>query len=71
MSLKKEYVRDGKHGIIGSITSGFSDTSAVVRDENNAILGRTSERFNTVRDLHGNLLSINSADPGLLLGKRK
>ena len=71
MSLKKEYVRDGKRQIIGSITTGFSDTSAVVRDEDNGISGRTSERYDTTRDEHGNLVSINSPDPGLLLGRRK
>ena len=71
MSLKKEYVRDGKRQIIGSITTGFSDTSAVVRDEDCEIVGRTSERFRTTRDEHANLLSINSLDPGLLLGRRK
>ena len=71
MSLNKEYVRDGKRRIIGSVTTGFSDTSAVVRDERNQITGRTSERFRTTRDEHANLLSINSPDPGLLLGRRK
>ena len=71
MSLKKEYVRDGKRQIIGSVTSGFSDESAVVRDEDNKLSGRTSERYDTTRDGHGNLVSINSADPGLLIGKRK
>jgi hypothetical protein len=71
MSLKKEYVRDGKRRIIGSVTSGFSDESAVVRNEDNEIVGRTSERFHTTRDGHGNLISINSPDPGLLLGRRK
>jgi hypothetical protein len=71
MSLKKEYVRDGKRRIIGSVTSGFSDTSAVVRNEENRIAGRTSERFRTTRDERANLLSINSPDPGLLLGRRK
>jgi hypothetical protein len=71
MSLKKEYVRDGKRQIIGSVTSGFSDTSAVVRDEDNKLSGRTSERYDTTRDGHENLVSINSADAGLLLGKRK
>jgi hypothetical protein len=71
MSLKKEYVRDGKRQIIGSVTSGFSDTSAVVRDEDNQIAGRTSERFHTTRDEHGNLVSINSPDPGLLIGRKK
>jgi hypothetical protein len=71
MSLSKKYVRDGKRQIIGSVTSGFSDESAVVRDEDNKLSGRTSERYDTTRDGHGNLVSINSADPGLLIGKRK
>ena len=71
MSLSKKYVRDGNRRIIGSVTTGFSDTSAVVRDEENKIAGRTSERFHTTRDEHANLLSINSPDPGLLLGRRK
>jgi hypothetical protein len=71
MSLKKVFVRDGKRSIIGSVTSGYNDTSAVVRDENNQIAGRSSERFHTTRDKHGNLVSTNSPDPGLLLGRRK
>jgi hypothetical protein len=70
MSLTKGYLRDGKNRIIGSITSGYSDTSTVVRDEHDQIAGRTSERFNTVRDAHGNLVSINSSDPGLI-GRKK
>jgi hypothetical protein len=69
--LKKDYVRGGKRQIIGSVTTGFSDTSAVARDEQNRITGRTSERFRTTRDNHGNLVSSNSPDPGLLLGRRK
>ena len=71
MSLNKKYVRDGKRRIIGSVTSGFDDTTAVVRGERNQITGRTSERFRTTRDGRGNLVSINSPDPGLLLGRRK
>jgi hypothetical protein len=71
MSLTKRYVRDGKNRIIGSITSGYSDTSAVIRDEHEQIAGRTNERFKTVRDAHGNLVSINSSDPGLLIGRKK
>jgi len=71
MSLTKRYLRDGKNRIIGSITSGYSDTSTVVRDEHDQIAGRTSERFNTVRDAHGYLVSINSSDPGLLIGRKK
>jgi hypothetical protein len=71
MSLTKRYVRDGKNRIIGSITSGYSDSSSVIRDDHEQILGRTSERCNTVRDAHGNLVSINSSDPGLLIGRKK
>lgn len=68
--LKKDYVRDGKRRIIGSVTNGFSDTSVVVRDEKDQIAGRTTERFRTTRDKGGNLVSINSPDPGLLIRKK-
>lgn len=71
MSLKKEYVRDGNRRIIGSVTTGYSDTSSVVRNEQNDIAGRTNGRFNTTRDAHGKLVSTNSADPGFLIGRKK
>ena len=71
MSLKKTYVRDGERRIIGSVTTGFSDESAVVRDEDGQIVGRTSDRFDTTRDEHGQIVSINTADPGLLIGRKK
>lgn len=68
MSLSKEYVRDGKRRIIGSITSGFSGgTSDVVRDEHNEITGRTSDLFGTTRDEKGGLVPIYTSDPGLLI----
>jgi hypothetical protein len=68
--LKKDYIRDGTRRIIGSVTTGYSDTSAVVRDEGNRIAGRTSERFHTTRDSNGNLVSINSSDPGVLIRRK-
>jgi hypothetical protein len=68
--LKKKFVRDGTRRIIGSVTTGYSDTSTVVRDEGNRIAGRTSDRFHSTRDSSGKLVSINSADPGLLIRKR-
>ena len=69
--LKKDYIRDGKNQIIGSVTNGFDDTTAVTRDEHNTITGRTNDRFHTTRDEHGKLVSINSADPGLLINRKK
>jgi len=72
MPLSKEYVRDGKRRIIGSVTTGFTGAfDTIVRDESGDFLGRTSEKFQTIRDSKGKLDSINSADPGLLIGKRK
>ena len=68
--LKKDFVRDGTRKIIGSVTTGYSDTSSIVRDERNQITGRTNDRFRTTRDSSGKLVSINSADPGLLIRKR-
>lgn len=71
MPLNKEYVRDGQRRIIGSITTGFTGAfDTIVRDDSGHYLGRTSEHFGTTRDEHGNLVSINTADPGLLI-KRK
>ena len=69
--LKKDYVRDGNRKIIASATTGFTDSSAVVRDEENRITGRTNERFHTTRDAHGSLVSVNSSDPGLLIRRKK
>ena len=68
MTLVKKYVRDGKNRLIGSVTTGFSDGSSIVRDAEGAIKGRTSDRFDTTRDSHGNLISINTSDFGLLFG---
>ena len=69
--LKKDYVGDGNRRIIASVTTGFSDSTAVVRDEGNGITGRTNERFQTTRDAHGSLVSINSSDAGLLIRRKK
>jgi hypothetical protein len=71
MPLKKEYIRDSARRIVGSITSGYSDTSEVVRNEDGEISGRTSERFSNTRDRSGNLISVNSSDPGLLIKRKK
>ena len=72
MSLSKEYIRGAKREILGSVTTGYSGgTTAVVRDEHNQITGRTSDLFNTTRDEHGGLVSINRSDPGLLIGRGK
>jgi len=70
MSLEKEFIRDGKRRIIGSVTTGYvGPFETIVRDEQNNITGSTSERFNTPRDEHDSLISINSSDAGLLIGK--
>jgi hypothetical protein len=68
--LKKDFIRDGSRKIIGSVTTGYSDSSSVVRDDQNRITGRTNERFNTTRDSSSKLISTNSADPGLLIRKK-
>jgi hypothetical protein len=71
MSLTKTYVRGHNREIISSITSGFSDETETVRDAENHILGKVSHRFENTRDARGNLVSVDTADPGLLIGRRK
>jgi hypothetical protein len=62
MSLKKEYVRDGKNRLIGSVTSGFAGDSNVVRDDRGKLLGRTSGQLHTTRDERGGLVSTNTSE---------
>lgn len=69
--LKKHFIRDGNRRITASVTTGYSDTSSIVRDQRDQFTGRTNERFNTVRDAHGNLVSTNSADPGIVIGRTR
>jgi hypothetical protein len=72
MSLEKHYIRDGQRRVIGSVTTGYTGSfESIVKDEHEQIVGRTSERFHTTRDEHGNLVSINTADPGLLIKSKK
>jgi hypothetical protein len=71
MALTRKYVRNGERKIIGSVTSGFPDGVAVVRDEHNRYIGRTNERLETTRDALGKLISTNSADPGLLIRRKE
>lgn len=68
MSLSKTYVRNGNRKIIASITAGFSDQTEIVRDANNRISGKVNHRFHNTRDAHGWLVSIDTADGGLLIG---
>ena len=70
--LKKKYVRDGEHRIIGSVTSGYEGAyDAIVRDEREQVVGHISERFATTRDEKGGLVSSNTADAGLLIRRKK
>jgi hypothetical protein len=71
MLLIKNFVRDSTKQTIASVTTGFDDSSSVVRDNGGSILGRTSERFSNTRDSSGRLVSSNTPDPGLLINPKK
>ncbi len=66
--LTKKFIRDGKNRLIGSVTTGFAGGSSIVRDAEGRILGRTNDRFSNTRDSHGDLVSIDTPDAGLLFG---
>jgi hypothetical protein len=71
MALDKKYMRGGKNEIIGSVTTGFhGGWSAVVRDKDNRVVGYTSDTFHTTRRTDGSLVSVDTADPGLLIPKK-
>lgn len=71
MSLEKKYIKDEKRQIIGSVTTGYGAEQSIVRDSGGSVTGRTSGVFNTARDGKGNLKSVNSSDPGLLIKPKK
>jgi hypothetical protein len=71
MALEKNVIRDGKRQIIGSVTTGFDDGHSVVRDSHGHILGRALPRDDQTRDSSRRLVSSNTADPGLLINRKK
>jgi hypothetical protein len=71
MPLEKTYVRGGRNEILGNVTSGFhGGISAVVRDKDNRVVGYTSDTFHTTRRTDGSLVSVDTADPALLIPKK-
>jgi hypothetical protein len=71
MALEKKYIRGGKNEVLGSVTTGFTGGfSAVVRDSENRVVGYTSDDFHTTRRTDGSLVSVDTADPGLLIPKK-
>jgi hypothetical protein len=69
MSLKREIVRRSGE-VLGTITTGYSDGSATVRDSTGRVTGHTSDRFHTTRDAAGRLVSNTTASPGMLIRKK-
>ena len=69
MPLEKKYIRNGRNQLIGSVTSGYSDSTEVARDEKGKLLGKSNAKFSTTRDVRNRLLSIDTADAGLLFGR--
>ena len=68
--LTTKYIRDGKNQLIGTTTTSTSSNGdTIVRDRNGKILGRANETFNNTRDSQGRIVSLNTADAGLLLRK--
>jgi hypothetical protein len=66
MPLTKRFIRDGRNRLLGSITSGFSDSTEVARDAEGRLLGKANHKIGNTRDSHGGLVSIDTADAGLL-----
>lgn len=69
MPLEKKFIRDGRNRLIGSVTSGYSDSTETVRDAEGKLLGKTNRKFSNTRDAHGRLVSIDTPNAGLLFGR--
>lgn len=68
MPLEKKYIRNGRNQLVGSVTSGYSDSTEIVRDDKGTVLGKTNRNFSTTRDVRNRLVTIDTADAGLLFG---
>ena len=64
MSLKTRFVRDSRGIIAGTVTSGFSDGSELIKNKFGQAIGRTVPRVGT-KDMHNAIVSRTS-DPGFL-----
>jgi hypothetical protein len=60
--------RDGQNRIVGTATTN-SNGDTVARDCKGNILGRSSQTFNNTRGPNDRIVSNNTADARLLLGK--
>lgn len=69
MPLEKKYIRNGRNQLVGSVTSGYSDSTEVARDAQGKLLGKTNRNLSTTRDAHNRLVSIDTPDAGLLFGR--
>jgi len=69
VALEKKFIRDGRNRLLGSVTSGYSDTTEVVRDAEGKLLGKTNHRMATTRDARGRLVSLDTPNAGLLFGR--
>ena len=69
MPLEKKYIRNGRNQLVGSVTSGYSDTTEVARDSQGKLLGKTNRKFSNTRDAHNRLVSIDTPNSGLLFGE--
>ena len=68
--LKKDFILDGNRRIIGSVTTGFNDTSRRVRDESKPNHWTHQRTFQHCPRRARQLGFINSSDPGLLIRKK-
>jgi hypothetical protein len=72
LALEKKYIRGGRNEILGNVTSGFhGGISEIVRDSANRVVGYTSDMFQTTRRTDGSLVSVDTADSGLLIKGKK
>ena len=71
MSLQKEFIRDGKRRIIGSVTTAATLVRSRQSSETNRTtsLGAPASDSTLLAMSTASLISINSADAGLLIGK--
>lgn len=65
--LKTRIIRDSKNRVCGTVTSGYQDGSASVRNRSGALIGRVLSRQDINKDM-SNRIILHTADSGFFFG---
>ena len=65
--LKTRFIRDAKNRVCGTVTSGYQDGSAAIKNKYGQLIGRVLNRPDINKDMHNRIVS-QTASSGFFFG---